>query len=133
MSLTPSTPMPRTACSWRAAGKADRSEVTKWGRAEAPIMRFTCRMSARLTRPLEPSLISALVRPREREGESMVDELTPIATSMAHEMNVNAYEPDCLQIARLNAFDAEGCVADYFRASSRLLIWSAGGSSRCSR
>lgn len=123
--------MPRTACSWRAAGKADRSEVTKWGRAEAPIMRFTCRMSARLTRPLEPSLISALVRPREREGESMVDELTPIATSMAHEMNVNAYEPDCLQIARLNAFDAEGCVADYFRASWWRKLFGALSPQQC--
>jgi len=46
----------------------------------------------------------------------MVDELTPIATYMAHEMNVNAHGPDCLQMARLNSFDAEGCVADYFKA-----------------
>jgi len=45
----------------------------------------------------------------------MVDELTPLATYMAHEMNVNAHGADCVRMAKLNAFDAEGCIADYFK------------------
>lgn len=61
----------------------------------------------------------------------MIDELTPIATYMAHEMNVNAHGPDCLQIARLNAFDAEGCVADYFKASWWRKLFGALSPQQC--
>ncbi len=46
----------------------------------------------------------------------MVDELTPVADYMAHEMNVNARSPDCRRMAQLNAVSSQACVAEYFRA-----------------
>ena len=47
----------------------------------------------------------------------MIDELTPIAVYMAHEMNANSRSPDCRKMAQLNAVSITACVAEYFRAS----------------
>ena len=61
----------------------------------------------------------------------MTDELTPIATYMAHEMNVNAHSPDCRRMAELNSFDAEGCVANYFKASWWRKLFGALSPQQC--
>ncbi|MFL5307043.1 MAG: polymorphic toxin type 44 domain-containing protein [Polyangia bacterium] len=46
----------------------------------------------------------------------MIDELTPIARYMAHEMTTNAGSPDCRKMAQLNAVDSTACVNEYFKA-----------------
>lgn len=46
----------------------------------------------------------------------LVDELTPIASYMAKEMNTNALGADCKRMAGLNAFSSQRCIDDYLRA-----------------
>jgi hypothetical protein len=46
----------------------------------------------------------------------MIDELTPIATYIAHEMTANAVSSDCRKMAQLNAVDSTACVTEYFQA-----------------
>ena len=47
----------------------------------------------------------------------MIDEITPIANYIAHEMNTNARGPDCQKMAQLNAADSKACVAEYFKST----------------
>jgi hypothetical protein len=58
----------------------------------------------------------------------MIDELTPIAVYMAHEMNANSRSPDCRKMAQLNSVSSTACVAEYFRGS-----WCKGFLAPCPR
>jgi hypothetical protein len=46
----------------------------------------------------------------------MIDELTPIAFYMAHEMNVNAHGRECREIALRNADSSTDCITEYIKA-----------------
>jgi len=46
----------------------------------------------------------------------MIDELTPIAVYMTHEMNVNAHGADCQKMSALNAASSTACIKEYFNA-----------------
>lgn len=59
-------------------------------------------------------------RPSRHNGRmgttKLVDELTPIASYMAKEMNTNALGADYKRMADLNAFSSQRCIDDYLRA-----------------
>lgn len=61
----------------------------------------------------------------------MVDELTPIAVYMAHEMNTNAHGPDCKQMAALNKVEAESCITNYIKAPLWRQIFGAVTPQQC--
>jgi hypothetical protein len=46
----------------------------------------------------------------------VLDELTKVATFMAHEMNTNAHGPACCRMRELNSFSGQDCVTAYIKA-----------------
>lgn len=60
-----------------------------------------------------------------------LDELTPIAEYIAHEMNTNARSPQARQIRELNAYDSMECIASYTSLPWWRQFLDSNGLERC--